>query len=141
MEVTSYKWMILFKSRPPPRCSRAVVTNNVSREVILVLLGLTHLNILSKWGLGHRGAWAFLPLQFWREVFSISLRLNSFWVVHHCCGGWPVVIQPKYAKHARPPLAEGQRYQIIFSSSAAPSWIGVGAGVWVVCKYVGDGIP
>ena len=92
-------------------------------------------------GLGHLGAWAFLPLQFWREVFSTSLGLNSFWVVHHCCGGWPVVIQPKYAKHARPPLAEGQRYQIIFSSSAAPSWIGVGAGVWVVCKYVGDGIP
>ena len=65
----------------------------------------------------------------------------SGWWVHHCCGGWPVVIQPKYAKHARPPLAEGQRYQIKFFSSAAPSWIGVGAGVWVVCKYVGDGIP
>ena len=47
--------------------------------------------LLFKGCLGHLGAWEFVPLEFWREVFSISLGLNSFWVVHHWSGGWPGV--------------------------------------------------
>ena len=87
---------------------------------------------------GGLGVFAFAVLE--RSLFEIA------WSQHFLGGAsllWWVAGGHTAQVRQTCSTAIGRRpaISIFFCSSAAPSWIGVGAGVWVVCKYVGDGIP